>query len=193
MSTQHEPPVQVESQILTLRRHGRVLVLPVLVLVIVAGAASYFIGTLPEQWMNLAAAIGAAVVALLLGLVPVLRWLNNRATITNRRVIMRRGVFVQHRSEVPLSRVREVRSKRGPMQRMFGSGDVELLVGVEAPVRLRDVPGPVVVADALQELIEQNYLRAEAEQGLLQPRPPGPPGPPHGAGRPVSFTSIIAP
>lgn len=72
-------------------------------------------------------------------------------------MIQRRGFFVHHRTEVPLTRVRAVQSTRGPIQRMFGSGDVELLVGAEDPTVLQDVPGCAAVVDALQELIESNF------------------------------------
>ena len=159
---QNEAAVQVETPIVSLRRQGRVLTLPVLVLLALAGAAGYFVGGLPESWMNWAAGLGALALALLLGVGPVLGWLANRVTITSRRVIVRRGFFVHRRTEIPLSRVREVRSKRGPVQRMFGSGDVELMVGVDAPTVLRDVPGAAAVVDALQELIERDYLSGGA-------------------------------
>lgn len=150
------PPV--ETTLFSLRRQGRVLTLPVLLLVALAAASGYFVGTLPEDWMNWAAGFGALALALLLGVGPVLGWLTNRVTVTTRRVILRRGFFVHRRSEVPLSRVREVRLKRGIVQRMFGSGDIELMVGVDAPILLRDVPAPGLAVDALHELIEQNYL-----------------------------------
>ncbi len=158
-----------------MRRQGRILILPVLLLIAVAGASAYFVGALPEPWMNWAAGLGAIAVALILGIGPVLGWLTNRTSLTNRRIIVRTGFFVHRRSEIPLSRVREVRSKRGPVQRMCGSGDIELLVGTDAPVVLRDLPDPMVVVDALQELIEQNYLTARrteeqawAAQGVAQ-------------------------
>lgn len=161
MSIQPPPvaPPEAETVILRLRRHGRRLTLPVILLIALAAAAGYWIGALPEAWMNLAAAGAAILLALLLGIGPVLGWLSARATITNRRVILRRGFFVHHRSEVPLSRVREVRSRRGPLQRMFGSGNVELAVGGESSIVLRDVPGPQAVVEALQELIERSYVR----------------------------------
>src|SRR5690606_21130373 len=98
---------------------------------------------------------------------PILSWLTHRVTITTRRVIIRRGFFVHRRSEVPLSRVREVRSKRGPVQRLFGSGDIELLVGVDAPVLLRDVPNVILVVDALQELIEQDFRHSTSAGGAM--------------------------
>ena len=151
-----------EETLLRLRRHGRVLVLPVLVMLALAAAAGYFVGALPEAWMNWAAGLGALALFLLLGLGPVLGWLSNRTIITDRRVIVRQGFFVHRRSEVPLSRVREVRSRRGPVQRLFGSGDIELMVAADAPARLRDVPGPQAVVEALQQLVEQAYQRASA-------------------------------
>lgn len=140
-----------------LHRHGRRLALPVLALIALAAASGFWVGSLPEAWMNWAAGLGAAALALLLGIGPLLGWLTSRVTITSRRVILRDGFFVHRRVEVPMSRVREVRSRRGPVQRMFGSGDIELLVGPDTPTVLRDLPGPDLVVDALQELIEQNF------------------------------------
>ena len=157
-----EPPIQVETVELRLRRHGRALALPVLALLAIAVAAGYWVGALPEAWMNLAAAAGAVILALAFGVGPVLGWLTRRIVITNRRVIVRRGVFVQHRSEVALHRVREVRSRRTLVQRLFGSGDIELLGGVEGATVLRDVPGFQTVADALQQLVEQHFSRGES-------------------------------
>lgn len=152
-------PPEPEVVVLRLRRHARRLVPPVLALLVIAGASGFWIGALPEEWMNLLAAGGAIVLALLLGIGPVLAWLSTRATVTNRRIIVRRGFLVHRRSELPLSRVREVRSRRGPLQRAFGSGDVELAVGAESPVVLRDVPGVKLVVEALQELVQQSYAR----------------------------------
>ena len=158
MNKRAEAPLAAEKPILSVRRQGRRLTLPVLLLIMLAAASGYFVGTFPEAWMNWASGLGAIAIALLLGVCPVLGWLANRITITNRRVIVRRGFFVHRRSEMPLSRIREVRTKRGPLQRLFGSGDIELLVGIDAPIVLRDVPGPENIVDALHELIEHNYV-----------------------------------
>lgn len=155
----HEPAIEVETVIVRLRRHGRRLVPPALLLILLAAASGFWVGALPEAWMNWAAGLGAIAIALLLGAGPVLAWLNNRVIVTDRRVIVRHGFLVQRRAEVPISRVREVRSRRGIVQRVFGSGDVELLVGADEPTILRDVPAPALLVDALQELIERNYDR----------------------------------
>lgn len=167
-----ESQQQTETVVFRVRRHGRRLTFPIIVLFAVAGAAGYFAGALPEQWMNLLAGAGAIVIGLVLGVLPILRWLATRTTVTTRRVIVRQGFVVQRRSELQLGSVREVRLKRGPLQRAFRSGDVELLVGAETPTRLIDVPGAELVVDALQELIAHNYVRGLPVQpwgGATQP------------------------
>lgn len=168
---------QPEVVLLRFRRHGRRLVAPVTALVIVAAVAGYWVGALQNWWLNLLAAAGAIAAGLLLGLIPVLRWLTRRTTVTTRRVIVRRGFFVRQRSEIPLARVREVRVRRGPIQRLWGAGDIDLLVGAEAH-RLEDVPGAAAVTEALQDLMERNYaneLRTQVQRATLglQPLAPG--------------------
>lgn len=153
---------QPEVVVLRFRRHGRRLAFPAIVMIAVAGAAGYWVGALPDAWMNLVAAAAAAAVGLLLGIVPVLAWTARRTTVTTRRVIVRRGILVHQRNEVPLSRVREVRARRGPIQRLWGSGDIELLHGSES-LRIEDAPGAVRIADALNDLMERNYAH-EARQ-----------------------------
>lgn len=175
MNKRAEAALAIEKPILSVRRQGRRLTLPVLLLIALAAVSGYFVGTFPEAWMNWAACLGAIAIALLLGVGPVLGWLANRITITNRRVIVRRGFFVHRRSEMPLSRIREVRTKRGPVQRLFGSGDIELLVGIDAPIVLRDVPGSQGIVDALHELIEHNYVTDGPTQTPVWPGPGGVP------------------
>lgn len=159
------PAGQAESIVVRVRRHGRRLVLPALVLAAVAAAGGYFIGSFPELWMNLAAAGGAAVLALTLGLGPILGWLSHRAVVTTRRVIVHRGFFVRHRSEVSLARVREVRSKQNLVQRSFGSGDIDLYVGAEK-TRIADAPRAAELQSALQDLAERAYAEQVRSGGL---------------------------
>lgn len=154
---------QPEEVIVRVRRHGRRLTLPVIVLFVVAGLSGFFVGSFAETWENLLAlGIALAIVAFVV-VGPLLSWLARRSVITTRRVIMHHGFFVRHRSEISLARVREVRSRQNPVQRMFGSGDIDLYVGGET-IKLSDVAGVKLVHAALQELFEQNYdqqVRAE--------------------------------
>ena len=164
---------QPEVVVLRFRRHGRRLVLPVLVLVAVAAAGGYWIGTFAEGWMNALAACGAILLALLLGVFPLLRWLTWRTTVTTRRVIQRQGVFSRHRSEVSFVRTREVRTRRTLVQRLFGSGDIDLFIGAERTT-IPDVPGVSAAADALQELVERNFAHATRVERLFTDRAEAP-------------------
>lgn len=158
-----------EVVVLRFRRHGRHLFFPVLVLIAVPAAIGYFFGALPEPWMNpLLVAVGA-LVFVLLGVLPVLAWLARRTTVTTSRAIVQRGLFVRHRSEVALARVREVRTRQGLWKRMWGAGDIDLHVGAEAVV-LQDVAGARVVADALRDLVQRNF--AAGPDPALGTQPP---------------------
>lgn len=172
MSTRKQPTVSVEVDqilgpapvttarpevvVLRFRRHGRHLFLPVLLLIAVPGVTAFFAGTFPESWMNVLLLVGGAAVFVLFGLLPVLAWLARRTTVTTSRTIVQRGLFVRHRSEVPLARVREVRTRQGLWKRIWGAGDIDLHVGAEVAV-LQDVPGVRAVADALQDLVQRNF------------------------------------
>ncbi|MFF2389852.1 PH domain-containing protein [Agromyces sp. NPDC058104] len=146
------PPA--ERVVARLRRHARILILPVVLLVAVAGGTGYAVGLVSESW-QLLALLGGAVLVILLGcLLPYLSWLTGRTTITTRRIIMRSGVFVRVRNEVAHARVREVSIRKTPGQSLFGSGDVRIDVGQERPVVLRDLPKPHLVQAALHELME---------------------------------------
>lgn len=163
---------QPEVIVLRFRRHGSRLVLPVIALVAVAAAAGYWVGSFGDSWLDLTAAAVAAALAFLLGLMPILTWLAGTTTVSTRRVIVRRGLFVRSRSELPLSRVREVRTRRSPLQRILGAGDVLLFHGAET-LRLESVPAATKLADALQDLMERNFAQAErAERAAFgQPLP----------------------
>lgn len=184
-----------EVIVLRFRRHGSHLTFPVVVLLAVAAAAGYWVGALPAPWMNALAGVGAAAIGLLFGVFPILAWLAQRTTVTTRRVIVRSGFFVRHRSEVAFARVREVRSRRNVAQRMRGSGDIDLLVGIERVV-LKDVPGVEGVIDALQELSERNYEHSTHALHRLAGEPNfggagGPGGVAPGAGVTPNGTTVL--
>ncbi len=157
---------QPEVIVLRFRRHGRRLLLPALALIAIAAVAGFWVGRLPAGWANLAAALVAGVLGFVLGVLPMLAWLAGRTTVTTRRVIVRRGLFVRQRAELALGRVREVRQRRSLGQRLWGCGSIELLYGAEKLV-LEDVPGFALTAEALQELMERSYAQESRVQQTL--------------------------
>lgn len=161
--------VTPERVVARLRRHARVLVLPAIVLVAVSGGAAYAVGFVAETWQRLAVLGAAALVVLLACVLPYLAWLTTRTTITDRRVVVRSGVFVRVQRELPLRRGYEVAVRRTPGQRMAGSGDVRIEVGRDRPFVLKDLPKPDLVQRALNELIDE----APSVAPLQPPAPDG--------------------
>jgi len=149
----------VERVVARLRRHARVLILPAVLLVAVAGATAYALAVVTEWWQRLAV-VGIALLVVVAGcLVPFLAWLTHRTTITTRRIVLRRGVFTRVRQELLHGRGYDVMVRRTWAQRAFGSGDVRIDTGHEHTVVLHDVPNPNLVQAALHELMEHEHTR----------------------------------
>ena len=161
-----------EQPVARLRSHGRAMAWPSVALVLIAGAGSYFYGRLAESWENLALLGLAVVLAFVFWLVPLFRWLARSYTITTRRVIVRTGVVVRVRQELRLSRAYDVSVRTTGLQRLFGSGDVEINTGLEHAVVLRDVPSADLVQAALHDLIEANQYSdpSRGDRGTARPQ-----------------------
>ena len=124
-----QPAASVERVVARVRRHARILILPVLLLVATAGAATYLLLTLPEVWQLIAVGVVALFVVVLGCLLPFVSWLARRTTITTRRIILRSGVFARVRQELLHSRGYDVTVRRTWLQSAFGSGDVRVNTG----------------------------------------------------------------
>lgn len=164
------------------RAHARRLTWSAIVLIAVAGASGYFFGNLPapfENWMLLTA---AGVVILFLVVLPFLRWWAHVYTITTRRVIERGGVLAVRRRELEHVRGYTVQVRRGPLQRVWRTGTITLAGGVDAPLRLTNIPSPELVHEALVDQVEVNQILAHRDGQALPPianaGPPAPPFPP---------------
>ncbi|WP_353809234.1 PH domain-containing protein [Agromyces sp. SYSU T00194] len=153
------PPERVVARV---RRHARVLTVPVLVLLVVCGAVGFAVGNVPETWMEFALVGLGMIVVFVFTVLPYLAWLTRRYTITTRRLILRGGLFVAVRQELLHSRGYDVTVRRNWFQSIFGSGDVRINTGHDKPVVLADVPNPNLVQRVLHDLQEQsNTLVAE--------------------------------
>lgn len=162
-----------ELRVARFRGHARRLTWSALVLILVSGASGYLYANLPapfEDWMLLTA---AAVVVFLLVLLPFLSWWSHVYTITTRRVMERSGILVARRRELSHVRGYTVQIRRGPLQRVWGTGTVTLSNGVDAPLRLSDIPSVGLVHEALVDQVEVNQILAHRDA-----QPPLPPVPP---------------
>jgi len=173
------PATVPEVVVARLRRHGRVLFWPTVVLIGLCGATGYLYGSLPEPWQNVLLLVGAAVLAVLLWLVPLVSWLTRRYTITTRRIIFVHGIFVHVRQELLHSRGYDVSVRRNWLQAVFRSGTLRINSGLEHPLVLRDVPEAALVQQVLQDLIEASQAQTGSrryEQSALGDEPAVSPG-----------------
>lgn len=160
------PPPGVPTEELLIARfrgHARRLFWSALVLIAVFGGTAYFFDNLPapfENWMLLATA-GALV--LLLVVVPYVIWYSRTTTVTTRRVIVSHGIGSSNRREMSHARGYTIGVRRGIVQRMWGVGTISLSNGVDAPLRLANVPNVTLVHETLADQIEVSQILAHRD------------------------------
>ncbi len=158
-----------EDVILHLRTHGKHLVLPVLGLLLLAVGTWAGMAFMPASWAPVGTWVLAVVVAVLfvlVVLVPFLRWRTTTYTLTDRRVITRKGIINKSGHDIPLSRINNVTYERSLLDRILGCGTLQLTTAAEAPVTLHDVPDVERVHVVMTELLfgdEQGAAAKAAE------------------------------
>lgn len=165
-----------ELRIARVHGHARRLFWSALVLIAVAGAVGYFTGNLPQGFENWMLWAVAGVVVLLLVVLPFLRWLTHSYTVTTRRVIAQSGLFGRTRAEVSHARGYTIGERRGPIQRMWGAGTLTLSNGVDAAVRMVDIPSVRLMHETLADQVEVSQILAHRDSHAV-PVVPGPPPP----------------
>lgn len=144
---------------------------PSLALVAAIGGFGYFAGRFPEEWQNLAVAVAATLVVLVLWVFPFLSWLGRHYTVTTRRIVLQSGLLIRSRQELLHSRGYDVTVRKSWVQSMFGSGDVIINTGLDRPIVLRDVPSANLVQSALHELMESSQNSVAARRQSQQSSP----------------------
>lgn len=165
------PGTPVEERLIArFRGHARRLFWSALLLIAVCGAVTYLYGNLPapfEDWMLL----GAGAVLIAVGvLLPFVVWASRTYTITTRRVIVRDGIGSRRRREFAHTRGYSITVQRGLLQRLWGAGTITLTNGVDAPLRLVNVPHVNLVNEALADQIEVNQILAHRDAQAIGDR-----------------------
>lgn len=122
--TNNNPVDNPEKLIVRFRAHPRKLFWPSLALMVISASFGYTLGRFPEAWQNWAVSAVSLALAVVLWLLPVLFWLCHRYTITTRRVVAHRGLFVRIRSEMLLSQAQGFTVRKTMMQTLFRTGDL---------------------------------------------------------------------
>jgi len=153
-----------EQIVRNLRPHWRRIAVPVALVPIVVGLASYGWFALPSdsfrKWLRWLILLAALVILVWWTLRPLLFWLTTRYVVTNRRVLMRNGVLKRSGRDVPLTRVNDVSFSRTIVERLFGSGTLTIeSAGDRGQVVLTDVPQVETVQREIYRLVEDEAQR----------------------------------
>jgi uncharacterized membrane protein YdbT with pleckstrin-like domain len=143
-----------------LHPHWKELVLPVLLVPLVAGLASYLYFSVPDGRFQAAlrwAIVVVAVLVLLFGaLRPYLRWRTTLYVLTSDRVITRSGILSRAGRDIPLSRVNDVSFSHNLFERVLRCGTLTVeSAGERGQLVLRDVPRVEDVQRELYRLVER--------------------------------------
>jgi uncharacterized membrane protein YdbT with pleckstrin-like domain len=139
--------------------HWKMLLVPVVVLLLVVGVASFLAALVSAQtwapwaWLGLAAA-GLALVGRFTAY-PVVRWRTTHFVVTDRRVLVREGVFTRQGMDIPLKRISSVQFRQGLWERMFGAGTLVVESDSDEALEFDDVPGVRHVHAVLYDEVAQ--------------------------------------
>jgi uncharacterized membrane protein YdbT with pleckstrin-like domain len=137
--------VEGEQVVVHRHPHWKMLVVPVVVLLLVVGVASFLAALVSAQswalwaWLGLAAA-GLALVGRFT-VYPVVRWRTTHFVVTDRRVLVREGVFTRQGMDIPLKRISSVQFRQGLLERMLGAGTLVIESDSDESLEFDDVPG----------------------------------------------------
>jgi len=145
-----------ESVVISTRTHPKALLLPVLALVVLLALGVAVQVLVDEPVVTL---VGWVLVAL--GVVsyvvrPVLVWATASYTFTNRRLITRTGVLTRRGHDIPLTRISDVASELGIVDRMLGCGTLIISdASTHGSVRLPDIPHVEDTQRRLNQLLNE--------------------------------------
>lgn len=147
-----------ESVVVSTRTHGKALLGPLLLLIVIAAVAGVVV-TFAERAGRAAPLLQAviwgvaALIAFKLVVRPFLTWLTTRYTVTDQRLITRWGILSRNGHDIPLARISDVAYERGILDRVLGCGTLLVSVASESRVTLHDIPHVERVHLQIQDLL----------------------------------------
>jgi len=148
--------VDGERVVLHRRPHWRCAVVPVLVFLLVVGAAGYLAalarGQGRQAWGWPVIAVLALLLVGVLTVGPVVRWRTTHLVVTTRRLLVREGVRRGQSLDVPLERITAVHARQTRLGRLMGCGSL-VVAGADGEVEFADVPVVDDVAALLQRAV----------------------------------------
>jgi len=147
-----------EQVVLSVRTHGKALLLPTLVLLLTCAAAGFLYAVAPSgdagRYLRIAVLVFAVAVILIWTVVPFIRWMTSTYTVTNRRLIAQTGILTRSGRVIPLQRINDVSFEKNLTDRMLGCGTLVVHDASEqGGLTLPDVPRVEEVHRTITDLV----------------------------------------
>ena len=154
-----------ETELLRIHRHPVVIVrrvaLPVLAVVVVLAVGAALPLKAPIATLRWFIELVVLIAALVYLDIQYIIWRSESLTITDQRVLYRRGVFGRFSRSIGLGRVQDVTTSQGFIGRIFGYGTVEVESAARDGAEVFDhVPDPVNFRNILFEQLHSGHSTA---------------------------------
>jgi uncharacterized membrane protein YdbT with pleckstrin-like domain len=145
-----------ETVVLDTHPHWKTLVLPLVWLLLACFVAGLLVSLVDDTTGRYVIVGVAALLVVLLFVVPFLRWRSTLFVFTTKRVVVRSGVLSRTGRDIPLTRVNDVTFTHNVFERMLGCGTLVVeSAGERGQVQLTDVPHVEQVQRTLYDLAER--------------------------------------
>ncbi|MDO5736377.1 MAG: PH domain-containing protein [Propionibacteriaceae bacterium] len=132
-----------EEVVLHMHTHGKALIWPAVALIVFSAALGVGIALLPistQPWGTWLAVGVFVFLVIWMVVLPFLRWFTSTYTVTDRRIITRRGILNKTGHDLPLRRINNVNYDRSLIDRLLGCGTLTLETAAGQPLVLHDLP-----------------------------------------------------
>ncbi|MFT4188113.1 MAG: PH domain-containing protein [Aeromicrobium sp.] len=146
-----------EQNLQTTRTHVKALIVPFLVLLVLSFGAAFLyaqVGDDADGWVGWAIVAAALVLFAWFVFRPFLVWYLWTYTLTNRRIVEKKGVLTRTGRVIPLSRINDVSYEKNLNDRILGSGTLIIHnASDEEGLLLDDIPKVEQFHRAISDLV----------------------------------------
>ncbi|MEU8897080.1 PH domain-containing protein [Nocardia sp. NPDC048505] len=171
MGSPEEALAPDERLILHRHPHWKMLFWPIVTLVVATALAGFLGGLASRKVEGSARTIVLLVIlALWAGILawrsigPMLQWKSTHFLVTERRVLVRQGVFTHTGIDIPMSRISSVQFRHGLFDRMLGTGTLIIGSSSEEPLEFDDIPQ----VQQVHNLLYHQVFDEERQHGTAQ-------------------------
>jgi uncharacterized membrane protein YdbT with pleckstrin-like domain len=170
MSLPRKLMIDGEQTVATTRTHVKVLFVPFLILLVVAGVGGFLVNRVGDsgdgvpRWI----VVAAMVVLILWGSVlPFAKWLTWTYTLTNKRIVEQKGLLTRTGRVIPLTRVNDVAFEKNLNDRILGCGTLIIHDASEqAGLELRDIPHIEAFHRTVSNLVFEQHGKTASDESI---------------------------